>query len=439
MSAAARRLSPLLLLTGFILPVRADLVTDANFTLRQAIRDASTGATAASREFALLQTAIFDAVNGINTQYQFYRVAPAAAPGSSPEAAAATAAHAVLTSLYPTQAPAFDATLSAQLGALPAGPSRDNGAFWGSLVATNILNWRANDHSTSDISYVAGSLAGDWRPTAPTFGTPDSPQWPGVTPWIMSRGDQFRPGSGPPLLNSQTYTADYTEVFELGESTGLHRTTDQTTSALFWSYAPGSQTAVGHWNSIAQAAVAGKGNTLVENARLFAALNTALADAAIVSSDAAYTYEFWRPIAAIREAAIDDNVNTAPFLNWDSLVPTPLSPEYLSANAANAGAAAGVLNHLLGTETAFTIGSDSIPTASLFFADFDAAAADAGLAGIYGGIQFRTSVEDGLAAGQSLGSHVVTNFFQPVTSIPEPSAAALALLAAASTGRRRRA
>ena len=415
----------------------ADLVTDANNSLMQSIREFNTGATPASREFAILQTAVFDAVNGIDTRYQSYRVAPAAAAGSSQQAAAAAAAHSVLTALYPSKAATFDATLAAQLGALPSGASLDNGVAWGNLVANNILNWRANDNADALVNYVSGSQAGDWRPTAPGFGPPDNPQWPWVTPWTLTGGTQFRPASGPPALNSQAYTAHYTEAFELGSSTGSSRTTEQTDIALFWSYNSGSQTAVGHWNSVAQAVIAGQGRSLVDNARLFAALNTALADAAIVSSDAAYTYEFWRPITAIREAATDGNINTAPVTNWEPLVATPGSPEYLSANATYAGAASGVLDYLLGTETAFSLKSDRVPTVTNFYSNFSLAADDATIAGIYGGIQFRNSVEEGLATGQLVGNQTASQFFQPAI-VPEPSAALLVLLAAAAGTRRRR-
>ena len=93
--------------------------------------------------------------------------------------------------------------LTAQLSALPAGASRDNGAAWGSMVANNILNWRASDNAGAVVNYMSGSQAGDWRPTAPDFGPPDNPQWPGVTPWTLTGGAQFRPAAGPPALTSQ--------------------------------------------------------------------------------------------------------------------------------------------------------------------------------------------------------------------------------------------
>ena len=440
MMPPALRASALTVFAALALPALApaDLVTDANTTLMQAIREFNTGATPASRDFAILQTAVFDSVNGIDTRYQFYRVAPAAAAGSSQQAAAAAAAHSVLTALYPSKAASFDATFSAQLSALPSGPSRDNGVSWGNMVASNILNWRASDHSGDFVNYVSGSQAGDWRPTAPGFGPPDNPQWPTVTPWTLTGGAQFRPTTGPPALASQAYTAYYTEAFELGAATGSNRTVEQTDTALFWSYNSGSQTAVGHWNSVAHAVVAGKGNSMVDNARVFAALNTALADAAIVAGDAAYSYEFWRPITAIREAATDGNINTAPLVNWDPLVTTLGSPEHVSANAAYAGAASTVLNYLLGTETGFSLKSDRVPTVTNFYSNFDLAAGDAALAGIYGGIQFRNSVVDGLDAGKLLGNQTAYQFFQPAL-IPEPSATGFLLLAAIVTcGRRRR-
>ena len=126
------------------------------------------------------------------------------------------------------------------------------------------------------------------------------PQWAFVMPFAMSSSSQFRP-PGPPALDSQQYAADYEEVKELGAAVGSTRTEDQTEIALFWADGAGTETPPGHWNSIAQISPP-RGNTLEENARLFALLNIAMADAAICAWDAKYTFHFWRPVTAINFA-----------------------------------------------------------------------------------------------------------------------------------------
>jgi hypothetical protein len=133
------------------------------------------------------------------------------------------------------------------------------------------------------------------------------PQWGFVVPFAMSSSSQFRP-PGSPSLDSQRYAADYNEVKELGAAVGSTRTEDQTQIALFWADGAGTETPPGHWNSIAQTIAAAHGNTLEENARLFALLNLAMADAAICAWDAKYTFDFWRPVTAIAFAE--------PELNW---------------------------------------------------------------------------------------------------------------------------
>src|SRR5262249_49859374 len=162
----------------------------------------------------------------------------------------------------------------------------------------------------SVVSYTLGSEPGGWRPTPPGFvQTPLLPQWPSVTPFTMTDGDQFRP-SAPPSLTSAEYTASFAQVKAIGAKDSAVRTAEQTQIALFWVNGPGTATPPGHWNEVAQAVAAGRGNSLAENARLFALLNLALADAAIVSWDAKYTYDFWRPVTAIRAADTDGNPDT---------------------------------------------------------------------------------------------------------------------------------
>ena len=183
----------------------------------------------------------------------------------------------------------FDALHAAILAGIPDGPQKTAGIVWGEFVANQILAARANDGSNAIVPPPGGSGPGVWVPTPPAFLPYLLPQWGFVMPFGMSSSSQFRP-PGPPSLDSQQYAADYDEVKELGAAVGSTRTEEQTEIALFWADGAGTETPPGHWNSIAQIIAAARGNTLEENARLFALLNIAMADAAICAWDAKYTF-----------------------------------------------------------------------------------------------------------------------------------------------------
>ena len=172
-----------------------------------------------------------------------------------------------------------------------------------------------------------GTQPGEWRPTVSFGGIVRpalAPQWGSVTPFALPSGCLFRPPA-PPALNTQQYAADVNMVKALGGTLSAARTADQTQIAQFWGYGPGTATPPGHWNQIAQVVAVSQGNTLEENARLFAMLNIALADAAIVSWDCKYVYNYWRPITAIQEADADGNPETTPDPSWTPL-PSPNIP-----------------------------------------------------------------------------------------------------------------
>jgi hypothetical protein len=197
-----------------------------------------------------------------------------------------------------------------------------------------------------------------------------------VAPFAISSSSQFRP-PGPPSLDSEQYAADYNEVKELGAAVGSTRTEDQTQIALFWADGAGTETPPGHWNSIAQIIAAAQGNTLEENARLFALLNIAMADAAICAWDAKYTFQFWHPVTAINFAE--------PELNWASFIVTPPFPDYVSGHSTFSGAAATVLPLFYGTDDLpFITGSDFLLEVYRSFPTCLAAAEEAAVSRLYG-------------------------------------------------------
>src|SRR5213078_1045247 len=274
-------------------------------------------------------------------------------------------------------ASSFDALHAAILAAIPDGPQKVAGIVWGEFVANQILAARANDGSDAIVPPPGGSGPGVWVPTPPAFLPYLLPQWGFVAPFAMSGSSQFRP-PGPPSLDSERYATDYNEVKELGAAVGSTRTEDQTEIALFWADGAGTETPPGHWNSIAQIIADARGNTLEENARLFALMNIAMADAAICAWDAKYTFNFWRPVTAIRNSDLDGNAATDPDPAWTSFIVTPPFPDYVSGHSTFSGAASAVLAMFYGTDNiSFTTGSDFLPGVQRNFNSFSAAADEA--------------------------------------------------------------
>ena len=405
------------------LPARAgNTVTDWNDLMLQAIRNDATTPPRASCNMAIVQTAVFDAVNAVGRSYQPYHYTALAAPGTSADAAANAAAYHTLVSLYPAQQAMFASAYAAKLAAIPDGFAKASGLALGQTVAGSMLTLRSADGSGAVVHYTPGTAPGAWRPTAPAYAPALLPQWPGVTPFAMTSGSQFRP-SGPPSLTSAKYAADFNLTKEIGAKFSATRTVDQTEIASFWADGAGTATPPGHWNAIAQQVINTGGLSLEDSARLLALVNIAAADACIVAWDAKYQDNFWRPITAIWEAGTDGNPLTDADTSWLPLLITPPFPEYTSGHSTFSGASAEILALLNGSDGfSFTIGSDGMPGVMRSFSSFSEAADEAGLSRIYGGIHFMAANEDGLAAGRSLGEYVFNNFLQPV---PEPTTTAL--------------
>jgi hypothetical protein len=367
-------------------PSRADVVGDWNSAALAAIKVDRTSPPKAARALAILHVAIYDAVNGITQTHEPYFVTGKPAGVASVEAAASAAAHRVLIAIYPAGQTQFDELYAAILARIPDGPPQRVGVAWGESVAEAILELRSSDHSDAVVPYTPTPGVGFWQPTPPAFAAALLPQWPMVTPFAMTSGAQFRPPA-PPSLDSPRWISDYNLTKELGSVESATRTVDQTAIARFWADGAGTVTPPGHWNVIAQDVAGQQGTTLEENARLFALLNIAEADAAIVSWDCKYQFNYWRPITAIRNGDLDPPVETEKDATWTPLLVTPPFPEYTSGHSTFSGAAAAVLASFFGgDDMPFTTESDDVPGVVRSFSSFSSAAQEAGLSRIYGRI-----------------------------------------------------
>jgi hypothetical protein len=321
-----------------------------------------------------------------------------------------------LIDLYPADQPGIDALHAATASAIPDGPMKQRGSAWGASVAAQLLAARADDGSEAVGSWPGSDIPGRWRPTISFGGVVRpalAPLWGSVTPFALERIDRFRPPAPPPL-RSRRYAAEVNYVRQIGALDSVSRSADQTEIAHFWGYGPGTATPPGHWNQIAQAVAIGQRNSLAENARLFALLNLALADAAIVSWDAKYEYDYWRPITAIQLADADQNFLTTAAPGWLPLLPTPPFPEYTSGHSTFSGAAAAVLAAFYRRDrVAFSVGSDDLPGVLRSYHGFSHAAYESGMSRVYGGIHFTSANVHGLLGGARIGNYVAHRRLRP--------------------------
>ncbi len=366
-----------------------------------------------ARDLAIVHTSIFDAVNAITKTHQPYRVSIAALVGTSADAAAAVAAHRALSSLYPKQRERLDAALAASLALVPDGDDKTAGIKLGKEVADKILAWRERDGAREPSAYKPREGLGRWQPTLPDYQAALLPQWTKLDCFAMREAAQFRAG-GPPALDGAEFAAAYEEVKALGGTESKTRTAEQTEIARFWVCGDGTVTPPGHWNRIARQVAIQRGNSLNDNARLFAVLNVALADAGVCCWDCKYRFDLYRPVTAIREMSPRVNARLAADPNWTPLIPTPPFPAYTSGHSTFSAAGATVLANFFGKDAIrFTTTSEGLPGVTRKFNRFSDAAAEAGRSRIYGGIHYNFDDRDGKASGRALADYVLKNYFLP--------------------------
>jgi hypothetical protein len=399
------------LLALFILPVpaRADVVTDWNLTTLQVAAAARLNPQRQQRVAAMVHAAMHDAVNSVAPRYQPYAVQVSPSGEASTEAAAVQAAYGVLIRLLPAQAATLDAARSSSLSGIPDGPVKEEGLAVGEAVAAQIVGLRSTDGSDVDGTYTFGSDPGEYQRTPPTFGDPAIPAWRFVTPFVLESGDQFR-AEGPPSLKSDEWAHDFNETKQLGRADSSARTAEQTEIALC-----GAEGSLPLWNRVARTVSAQRSTDLVDDARLFALLNLAMADATIACWDSKYTYRFWRPVTAIRDADTDGNDATEADPTWTPLRPTPLHPEYPSAHACVSNAAAEVMTGFFGRDTSFSNSTSTCPAGVVRSYDsFRALADEIDDSRIYIGFHFRTSVRHGANLGRQVGRWPLHRSLQPL-------------------------
>jgi len=365
-----------------------------------------------TRSFAIMHAAIYDAVNSIDRTHEPYLVRlRGVSRSASQEAAANSAAHEVLALLYPTFQSTLDAQLKQSLALIPDGPDKTEGISIGKNVADQILAVRSNDGSNAQlVAFVFGSAPGDFQSTPPNFPAAQFTTWSHVTPFALESASQFRLGP-PPALTSDAYADAFNEVKSLGVVNSITATADQALTGRFWNGAIQN-----YWNEITQTAALGHNLNTARSARLFALLNLSFADGVIAFYDTKYTYNFWRPVTAIRAASTDGNPGTLADPNWlPEVTNTTPDPSYPGAHAVISAAGASVLNSFFGKKDFdFAVTSEVLAGVTRSFTNFSAASEEATLSRIFAGVHFRTDLTSGNRMGREVADFVVDNFLTPI-------------------------
>lgn len=405
----------------FISTAKTDVVLDWNSTLLNAIQAVAkrpiTSPPFAARNAAIVHTAIYQAVMD------------ASGTGASRSAAVVGAAYQTLVDLYPSQKAAFDAQRNRSLAEIEDSTTAERTGFnLGVRVANQILAERRNDGAAgaNNVPYAVSPTTGVWRPTPTRSETVPSrapallPGWGNVTPFVISSVEDVIPDrivNGPPKLGNLRYRLSVNLVKSLGRRDSRIRTTRQTQTAQFWSYdRPDTFGPPGQWQQLAQEVALQRNNTLEQNARLFALLTTAMADAGIATWDLKYTYNQWRPITAIRESPANSGVIADP--NWTPLLDTPPFPDYVSGHAAFGAAAGRILHRFFGTNNvSFDIPSQDLPGVSRSYTRFSQAVRENALSRIYGGVHVGPATIDGVITGLVVGEAVADSVFNKFPTI----------------------
>ena len=393
---------------GLASTASADAVTDWNAIMQATVSTPPTNPFFQARWGAIVQLAVFEAVNAIEGDYEPYLGKIDAPAWASPDAAAIAAAHRTLVTLRPGSAAALDAARAASLAAIPDGPAKDDGVVVGENAAAAMLLLRTADGSNAVVPYTPGTSPGDWQPTPPAFAAAAFTQWGQVTPFGLADGSQFRLPP-PPALHTSKYAIDYVEVMLVGRVDSPLRPQDRADVARFYAAA----TPVQAWNSAARQVSAAQGKTLSENARIFALLAMAMCDGSIATFDTKYHYKSWRPVTAIRAGESDGNGHTEPDPDWLPLIATPAVPGYPSAHATLSGAARAVLERAFGKSGhAITLTHPALPDIVLDYTAWQEITDDIDDARVYGGIHFRFDQEGGADQGRRVGKYLIQNYLR---------------------------
>ncbi len=387
-------------LVSVALGARADTVADwADRTTEIATDGPNT-----IRTMALVQNAVYEAVNAITGRFPHDRLDLGPAEGASIDAAIAAASRAVLLHEAPALQARIEAVYGQVLGTIADDQARMRGVDIGGRAAADELAKHTDDIGKIE-PYRPLTAPGVYVPTVFPLGYAVAQH----RPWILTSAAQFRPGPPTPL-KSALWARDYNEIKAIGSATSTVRTAEQTEIARFWATAlPDVHMGVVH--SVAAAS----GREVTRNARLYAAVTTAMNDGEIAVFEAKYHYQFWRPVTAIRNGDRDDNAATERDPEWVPMITTPVQPEYPCAHCLIAAIVATVIRIEAGHDALPTLSttSNTAPGVTRRWTRPEDLEREVSEARIYDGVHYRYSTEVGARMGEQIGTLVAAAYRLP--------------------------
>ncbi len=382
--------------------VKADAVTDWNKRAGDIVVDASIGPLLAERALAIVQAAVYEAVNAITQHYPISDLKLEPVPGASVEAAVSAANRVVLAQLIPDQTAVIDKAYQAAIVVIRDEAARKAGIAVGEQAAQGVLAMRADDGAFDQETYRPVTNPGIYVPTV----IPEAPQWQNRKPWMMTNPAQFRP-TAPPELSSERWARDYNEVKALGRFDSQVRTAEQTAIARFW-----EEVMPPIYHGVVRSVAAQPDRNITQNARLFATVTQASDDALIAVFDAKYHYGFWRPLTAIRNGDIDGNGATGRDFSWKPFIDTPMHPEYPCAHCIVSAAVGTVLQAEIGNNPppVLTTVSKAAGNVSRSWTSVDDFMQEVINARIYDGVHYRNSGEVGAHMGMQVAQLAIKKY-----------------------------
>jgi len=367
---------------------------------------------------AIVQLAVFEAVNAVTGDYEPYlNPATTAPPGASAEAAAITAAHNVLTTYFPAAVAALDAARDIDLGLIPNGAAKTNGIAVGTAAANAMIALRAADGSSPLTTIIPTStVAGSYQLTT-GCGAGMFYNWQNVTPFAIPNASSFLLDP-PPYLTSNRYAKDYLEVETVGSATSVARPLDR--EEVVRLYAISSPSFI--LSMATRQIAAAKGTGLSENARALALIQMGISDAVIASFMNKYHYNRWRPETGIRNGATDGNDKTDGNSSFTTFISTPCFPSYPSNHASGTNGGLEVMRRLFGaagyditiTNSVPALGSLPATIITKHYTQLNEIADDVDDARVYGGIHWRSDQDAGNVLGRAVATEIVKTHLRPV-------------------------
>lgn len=353
---------------------------------------------------ALMHIAMHDALNSVSRRYKPF-VAASSVPEASPEAAAASAAHTVLSARLPANLTLMiDGELKSSLAPIPDGTAKTQGINLGKSVGQEVLDFYNPSQGSSLPLPTPGP--GVWLAPAGVNSFPNTfpPSFPALT---FKEVALFR--APPPVsLTSAGYAADFNEIKTLGSINSQARTPEQTAIANFWR----PTLFHSYFSQAARQLSQAKQMDVWEAARLFAAFSTVASDSHRAYMDTKHEYVRWRPQQAIRQGETDGNPDTIGDTAWMALTPSLSNPDYVSGHAAACSGITYALRILTATDKLdFNIEIEGITRT---YSSLSSAAEECATSRIYSGSHFRRSTEAGIAQGRKVAENVIANFFTPI-------------------------